>query len=68
MLKKVYPVGLKLKNLRMEMYKDGDSILRSMGTCPERIIIRNKKLELDKFYDVKVVGYLGDRVILGELV
>lgn len=38
-----------------------------MGTCPERVIIQNQKLELDRFYNVKVAGYLGNRMLLGEL-
>lgn len=67
-LKKVYPVGLEVKNLRMEMYKDGNSILRGMGTCPERFIIEHRKLELDSFYSVRVIGYIGNRVIKGELI
>ena len=50
------------------MYKDGDSILRQMGTCPERIVIKNKKLDLDDFYTIKVVGYISDRVLLGEII
>ena len=51
----------------MEMYKDGDSILRQMATCPVRVVIKNKKLELDYFYKIKVIGYVGNRTILGEL-
>ena len=67
MLKQVFPIGLVISELRMEMYKDGDSILRQMATCPVRIVIKNKKLELDYFYKIKVIGYVGNRTILGEL-
>ena len=67
MLKQVFPIGLIISELRMEMYKDGDSILRQMATCPVRVVIKNKKLELDHFYKIKVIGYIGNRTILGEL-
>ena len=52
----------------MEMYKDGNSILRQMGTCPIRVLILNSELELDKFYKVRVVGYVGNRTIIGEII
>lgn len=68
MLKKVFPIGLMISDLRMEMYKNGNSILRQMATCPIRVVIKDKKLELDRFYKIKVVGYIGNRTILGELV
>ena len=67
MLKKVYPIGTIIKHERVEMYKDGESILRQMGTCSERIVIKNKKLNLDDFYTIRVVGYISDRVLLGEI-
>ena len=68
MLKEVFPIGLEISELRMEMYKDGNSILRQMGTCPVRVVILNKKLKLDEFYKVKVVGYIGNRTIIGEII
>lgn len=68
MLKKVFPIGLEISELRMEMYKEGNSILRQMGTCPVRVIVLNKKLNLDQFYKVKVVDYIGNRTIIGEII
>lgn len=68
MLKKVYPIGTIIKHERVEMYKEGNSILRQMGTCPERIVIKNKKLDLDDYYTIKVIGYISDRVLLGEII
>ena len=68
MLKQVFPIGLEIKDLRMEMYKDGNSILRQMATCPVRVIIKNKELKLDNFYNVKVIGYIGNRTLLGEVI
>lgn len=68
MLKQVFPIGLEISDLRMEMYKEGNSILRQMATCPIRVIVENKKLELDKFYKIRVIGYVGNRTILGELI
>ena len=68
MLKQVFPVGLIIKDLRMEMYKDGDSILRQMATCPVRVVVKNKELKLDQFYTVKIIGYVGNRTLLGEVI
>ena len=68
MLKQVFPIGLIIKDLRMEMYKNGDSILRQMATCPVRVVVKGKKLELDNFYSVKIVGYVGNRTLLGEVI
>lgn len=68
MLKQVFPIGLEISDLRMEMYKEGNSILRQMATCPIRVIVENEKLELDKFYKIRVIGYVGNRTILGELI
>lgn len=68
MLKRVFPIGLEISDLRMEMYKDGDSILRQMATCPVRVVIKGKELKLDNFYKVKVIGYVGNRTIIGEII
>lgn len=68
MLKEVFPIGLEISDLRMEMYKDGNSILRQMATCPIRVVVENKKLKLDEFYKIKVVGYIGNRTIIGEII
>lgn len=68
MLKKTFPLGLNIKNLRMEMYSNGDSMLRQLGTCPVRVVIRKQKLKLDSFYQVEVVGYIGNRTIIGKII
>lgn len=68
MLKEVFPIGLVIKDLRMEMYKEGNSILRQMATCPVRVVVENTELKLDDFYDVKIIGYVGNRTLLGEVI
>ena len=68
MLEKVFPIGLEIDELRMEMYKNGDSILRQMGTCPIRVVVKDKELKLDNFYKIKVIGYIGNRTIIGEII
>lgn len=68
MLKKVFPIGLIITDLRMEMYKEKNSILRQMATCPIRVVIENQKLKLDNFYKIKVTGYIGNRTIIGEVI
>lgn len=68
MLKKVYPQGTILKSVRVEMQESGDAILRQMGTCAERVLIKNKELLLDDFYTVRVKDYINDRTMEGEIV
>lgn len=68
MLKKVYPMNTILKHERVEMVINGNSILRQMGTCPERVVVKNKILNLDDFYTIKIVGYISDRVLMGEII
>ena len=68
MLKKVYPLNTIIKHERVEIILNGDSILRQLGTCAERIVIKNKILNLDDFYTIKIVGYLSDRVMEGEII
>lgn len=68
MLKKIYPINTEISELRMEMYENGDSILRQMATCPIRVVVKNKELKLDNFYKIKVVGYVGNRTLLGDII
>lgn len=68
MLKEMYPIGTEISKLRMEMYNNGDSILRQMATCPIRVVIKNKKLILDQFYKIRVIGYVENRTLLGEII
>jgi len=67
MLKRVFPIGTVLKNARVEIWKDGNSVLRQLGTCPPRIVIKNQLLPIGKEYDVVVRGVLKHRTLLGEL-
>lgn len=68
MLKKVYPQGILLKNMRVEMKENGDAILRQMGTCAERVRIKNVELNLDDFYTIRVKDYINERTMEGEIV
>ena len=67
MMKKVFPIGLIIKDLRMEMLQDGNSYLRTMGTCPIRVMVPNKKLLLDHFYNVVITDYHEYRMLIGEI-
>lgn len=68
MLKEIYPIGTQISELRMEMYNEGNSILRQMATCPIRVIVKDTELKLDNFYKIKVIGYIGNRTLLGEII
>lgn len=39
-----------------------------MATCPVRVVVKNKELKLDEFYSAKIVGYIGNRTLIGEIV
>lgn len=66
MLKKVFPKGTVLRNVRVEVWKKGSSILRRLGICPPRIVVRNKLLPIGKEYDIVVKGILAHRTLIGE--
>lgn len=68
MTMKVYPVGTVIKNAKVEMFIDGESLLRVLGTCAERIYVKGIELEIDRVFDVRVVGYRNSRELIGELV
>ena len=68
MLKKVFPEETILKNVRVEVWQQGDSVLRQLGTCPPRVVVKNKLLPIGKEYDIVVKGILKHRTLIGELV
>ena len=65
---RLYPPGTVLKNFREVIWKDGDSYLRTLGTCSVRIMVKGKKLEPYDFHDVRVIRNIGYRLLEGELV
>ena len=66
MLEKIAPAGIILKDCYSEIYDGNTTFLRQIGTYP-LIISVNKRIELKKFYNVKVKGYML-RSLIGELV
>lgn len=68
MLKKIFPVGTILKNVRVEVWQNGDSTLRQLGTCPPRVVIKNKLLPIGQEYDIVVKGVLKHRTLIGEII
>lgn len=67
MQSRVYPHGIVLRNFREVVWKNGNSYLRTLGTCPIRIIIGQKKLELYSSYNIRVTKNIGYRLLKGEL-
>ena len=57
LLKGLVPVGCKLKDVRMEIYDGNTTFGRQIGTYPLIVGVKGR-LELGKFYDVKVVGHM----------
>ncbi|HLD02937.1 MAG TPA: radical SAM protein [Candidatus Nanoarchaeia archaeon] len=65
-LKRLVPAGTVLKDVRMEIYDGKTTFGRQMGTYPLVVGINNR-LELEKYYNVRVTDY-GLRSITGEIV
>ena len=68
MLRRVVPVGTKLPDCRVEIHLRGGSLLRQMATCPVRVLVENRILPLDSFYDVVVDGYEDSRTVRGRVI
>jgi len=66
MLKRLVPEGTILRNVRTEIHDGNTTFARQFGTYPLIVGIK-KKLELNKFYDVKIIGYML-RSVTGEVV
>lgn len=64
---RVYPIGTVLKDFREIVWKNGDSYLRKLATCSDRVAVRNKKLEPYRSYDIRVTENLGYRLLAGEI-
>ncbi len=58
MLQKLVPTGTILKDVRMEIYDGKNTFGRQFGTYPLVVGIKGNRLELNKFYDVKVVNHM----------
>ncbi|MBT4824463.1 radical SAM protein [Candidatus Woesearchaeota archaeon] len=66
MLKKLVPKDLVLKDCIAEIYDGKTTFLRQIGTYPLIIGVK-ERLELGKFYNIKVTGHML-RSIVGEVV
>ena len=66
MLKKIVPEETILKNVRTEIYDGKTTFARQIGTYPLIIGIK-KRIELKKFYNIKITGHML-RSITGEVV
>lgn len=66
MLKRLVPVGNVLKDVRMEVHDGNHTFGRQMGSYP-LIVGINKKVELGRSLDVKVIGHML-RSVVGEIV
>lgn len=62
-LKRVLPLNRILKEVKMELYENNVSFGRQIGSYPILVGIK-EKLELNKFYDIKIIDY-GFRSVTG---
>ncbi|MBL7055191.1 radical SAM protein, partial [Candidatus Woesearchaeota archaeon] len=66
MLERLVPAGSVLKGIRMEIYDGNTTFGRQFGTYPLIVGIK-ERLELKKFYNVKIIGHML-RSVVGEVV
>lgn len=64
-LKRLVPVNSVLKNVKAEIYDGKVTFCRQVGTYPLIVGVK-KRLELGKFYDVKIVDHML-RSVVGEV-
>jgi len=57
MLKKLVPNGVVLRNVRAEIYDGNTTFCRQVGTYPLIVGVK-QRLELNKFYNVKVIDHM----------
>ena len=67
MLHKLVPKGTVLKDVRMEIYDGKNTFGRQFGTYPLVVGIKGKRLELNKFYDVKVVDHMLRSIVAEQI-
>ena len=66
MLKHVVPAGTMLKDVRMEAHEGNVTYGRQFGAYPLIVGVK-KRLELNRFYDVKIISHML-RSVVGEIV
>jgi len=66
MLKRLVPSGTLLRNVRMEIYDGNTTFGRQIGTYPLIVGVKGR-LELGKFYDVRVKSHML-RSVVGEII
>ncbi len=57
MLKRLVPIGILLKDVRAEIYDGNTTFCRQIGTYPLIVGVK-ERLELGKFYDLRVIGHM----------
>ena len=65
MLKRLIPKGTILKDVRMEIYDGKTTFGRQLGSYPLIVGIKHR-LELNKFYNIKITGHML-RSVIGEV-
>lgn len=65
MQNRVYPAGRILRGFREVIYEDGDSILRTLGTCSIKVVIENKRLIPYELYNVQILGSSKQKLLDG---
>ena len=68
MQKYVYPKGRQLRGFREVVFENGDSFLRTLGTCSIKVMIENKKLIPYDTYNIQILDTIDSKLLKGEII
>ncbi len=68
MQKYVYPKGRQLRGFREVVFENGDSFLRTLGTCSIKVMIENKKLTPYDTYNIQILDTIDPKLLKGEII
>ncbi len=68
MQERVYPAGIIIKDHLEAIWKNGNTYLRTLGSCPIRVKVKDKRLQPYEPHDIRITGTLGYRLLAGEIV
>ncbi len=68
MQKYVYPKGRQLRGFREVVFENGDSFLRTLGTCSIKVMIENKKLTPYDTYNIQILDTIDSKLLKGEII
>lgn len=68
MQKRVYPIGRQLNAFREVVFENGNSFLRTLGTCSIKVMIENQKLTPYHTYNIQILDTIEPKLLKGIIV